>query len=766
MQAKARRKVPFLILFLTVLPACCFALSFSTPELLQKAQAHLKQDQPDSAQWFFKQAIQQAQRKRQYHLQVEAGLGLAEAYLYKGNYARAKDQLETCLKWAQEQADHPLFLQTLLKQAELYFFVEGNWPAAQVVLTKLEKRANPTQDQAILAAAYNLWAKLYSHQNKLDRANFYLKKGKNLAQQLPDQSLAIELLTQLATNYKNQDGTLIQAQAYLEELIALRSKTKDQRNLIADHQELAELLQETGDHPAAQAERLRALKLAQNIRDSLQQMELLYSIGLAYRQQNQLKTSNLYLNQGLQLALLKKNTFKAAEIQRALGDNQRQDQKIAQAEQWYQQALAGFKRLGNDLEMGHTLALFRSPDSLRKALIYFDKALQGKIHNQETLGEVETRLEMAQIQIHLEDGGAALRNLQPCLALISNTGSKQQLLSLWEKLARVYALQGNFNAAYAYGQRYQNLKDSIFTREQTLAISEMNARFDNAALHDSLQMAEIARNRAELQQKNLLNYLLGGALLAGILIAYLLFQNYDSRIEQRLQAERLAALEKQREAEQLRSMITGEEQERKRIAQELHDGLGTLLATIKLQFNAVQNERPDINVVKSYQKADILLDEACTEVRKISYNLMPAILQQYGLEYALQDLCEGINRSGYLEVSFIPYGLDYPFEDQMAVSVYRIVQELVKNTLRHAEAHELIVQLSVEDDLLNIVVEDDGKGFDPAEKLQNPGIGLQSIQSRLALLHGKMDIDARPGAGSTFMIDIPLTPQKDEYGNT
>ncbi|MBK9487347.1 MAG: hypothetical protein IPO07_00155 [Haliscomenobacter sp.] len=114
---------------------------------------------------------------------------------------------------------------------------------------------------------------------------------------------------------------------------------------------------------------------------------------------------------------------------------------------------------------------------------------------------------------------------------------------------------------------------------------------------------------------------------------------------------------------------------------------------------------------------------------------------------------------GRLEISFIPYGLEYTFDDQTAVSVYRIVQELVKNTLRHAEASELIVQLSAEDDLLNIVVEDNGKGFDPAEKLQNPGIGLQSIQSRLTLLHGTMEIESNPGAGATFTIDIPLTPK-------
>lgn len=756
MQFKARINYQLLMLSLALIPGWASGFSLTLPELIQKGQYYLSQERIDSAQWFFKTAIQQAQKKRQTHLKLEAGLGLAEAYVYGGDYARAKDQLETCLQWAQQNRDRSLLLQTLLKQAELYF-IEGDWPSTERVLTTLEKQAKPAQDQAMLASAYNLWAKLYSQKNQLSQANSYLAKGKNLAQQLPDKNLAIEFLTQLATNYKNQEGTLIQAQVYLEELIQLRRKTQDKHNLIADYQELAELLQQKGEHPKAQEQRLKALKLAVSIRDSLQQMELLYSLGLAYRQQNQLQSSNAYLKRGLKLALMKNNTFKAAEIQRCLGENQAQVGNSTQAQQWYQKAKQNFARIGNDLETGRTLVLFQQADSSRKALTYFEKALQSKINNGEVLGEVETRLDMARIQIELRDAAGALRSLSTCAELAQTTGSREHLLAVWDNLAKAHALQGNYNAAYTFSKRHQQLKDSIFNLEQTRIIGEMNARFDNAALRDSLQQAEIARSRAELRQKNLLNYLLGGALAAGILIALLLFQNYRSRTEQRLQAERLAALEKQREAEQLRSMIAGEEQERKRIAQELHDGLGTLLATVKLQFNAVQNERPDVDEVKSYQKADKLLDEACTEVRKISYNLMPAILQQYGLEYALQDLCEGINRSGHLEVNFIPYGLDYPFDDQMAISIYRIVQELVKNTLRHAEATSLIVQLSVEDEMLNIVVEDDGQGFDPAEKLQHPGIGLQSIQSRLALLHGKMEIDSHPGAGATFLIDIPLT---------
>jgi two-component system, NarL family, sensor kinase len=749
--------VPLFTLLLVVLPLLCPAVSISTPQLIQQAEKYQELDQLDSAVLVYQKAIDQATLKKQKQHLLQANLGLASTYFYQGDFPRAKDQLETCEGAANHATDRAYLLQVWLIWAEV-LFAEGSWPEAESRLSMLEERAVPTRDQMPLAKGYNLWAKICSQQGKADLANAYLKKGKTLALQLPDKALAIDLLNQLATNYKNQDGALIKAQGYLEELIQLREKTKDERSLIGDHQELADLLRQTGDLPHAQKQLLKALKLAQSIRDTLQQMELLVSIAKGYLVQNQMATAEEYLQRSLLMAVAKKNEFKASEIRRLRGQNLEKSGKYDQGLTFYKAALLGFQHLGNDLECGRTLALFHQNSASQQALVYFGNALTTKIANHETLGEVEIRLEMAKIQLELKDGAAALVNLKNCASLATQAGNRAYLLATLDALAKANALEGNFNAAYVFAERHQNLKDSIFNADQTRIISEMNARFDNAALRDSLQVTEIAKNRAELRQKNQLNYLLGGALLAGVLIALLLFQIYRTRTEQRLQAQQLAALEKQREADQLRSMINGEEQERKRIAQELHDGLGTLLATVKLQFNAVQNELPEIDANRSYQKADNLLDEACTEVRQISYNLMPAILQQYGLEFALQDLCEGISRSGRLEISFIPYGLDYPFDDPTAVSIYRIVQELVKNTLRHAEAKELIVQLSIEDAQLSMIIEDDGKGFDVAEKLQNPGIGLQSIQSRLTLLNGSMEVESNPDLGTTFTIDIPLTP--------
>jgi tetratricopeptide (TPR) repeat protein len=370
---EVRIKMRLFTLLLVVLPLLCSAVSISTPQLIQQAEKYLEHDQLDSAVLVYQKAIDQATHKKQKQHLLQANFGLASAYFYQGDFPRAKDQLETCESIANKAADRPSLLQTWLMGAEI-LFAEGNWPAAESRLRMLEKRAVATRDQMPLAKGYNLWAKICSQQGKADLANAYLKKGKTLALQLPDKTLAIDLLTQLATNFKNQDGALIKAQGYLEELIRLREKTKDERNLISDHQELADLFRQTGDLPHAQKQLLKALKLAQSIRDTLQQMELLVSIAKGYLVQNQMATTEEYLQRSLVMAVAKKNEFKAAEIRRLQGQNLDKQNQHDQALALYKTALIGFQHLGNDLECGRTLALFHQNSASQQALAYFGNA--------------------------------------------------------------------------------------------------------------------------------------------------------------------------------------------------------------------------------------------------------------------------------------------------------------------------------------------------------------------------------------------------------
>ena len=201
--------------------------------------------------------------------------------------------------------------------------------------------------------------------------------------------------------------------------------------------------------------------------------------------------------------------------------------------------------------------------------------------------------------------------------------------------------------------------------------------------------------------------------------------------------------------------IEGEEKERRRVARDLHDGLGAVLATAKMRINALENEIPDIRKMNSFQKAEGLLDEAVSTVREISHNMVPHMLEQYGLEYAIEAMCDHISKTQNLEVTFIPFGLEAEMADMVKVSIYRIIQELLRNVVKHAEASEAIVQISIEQNDLMMIVEDNGKGFDP-EKIprKNRGIGLNSLTSRVQYLGGEMRIESDV-TGSTFTVHVP-----------
>jgi signal transduction histidine kinase len=199
-------------------------------------------------------------------------------------------------------------------------------------------------------------------------------------------------------------------------------------------------------------------------------------------------------------------------------------------------------------------------------------------------------------------------------------------------------------------------------------------------------------------------------------------------------------------------LISGEEKERKRIAQDLHDGLGALLATVKLRFNAIQNEIPNMLESESFLKADELLDEACVEIRGISHKMMPRILEKGGLELALRELCQDSNRPSEVEVSYVSLDIPPNIPKDKALAIYRVTQELLKNALKHANASEIIVQLQGEEERLNLTVEDDGKGFDPSTVLT--GLGLEGIQSRISFFDGSVDLDSIPGQGTSFHISL------------
>jgi signal transduction histidine kinase len=161
---------------------------------------------------------------------------------------------------------------------------------------------------------------------------------------------------------------------------------------------------------------------------------------------------------------------------------------------------------------------------------------------------------------------------------------------------------------------------------------------------------------------------------------------------------------------------------------------------------------------QAFERSMDMLDSSIKEMRRVAHNMMPEALVKFGLDTALQDYCNDINQSGAIKVAYQSIGLDNAvIEQTVAITLYRIVQELVTNTLKHAAAKTAIVQITKTNYLLTVTVEDDGKGFDIQGLRHSRGIGWSNIQNRVEFLKGKVDISSQPDKGTSVLVEVNLS---------
>lgn len=210
------------------------------------------------------------------------------------------------------------------------------------------------------------------------------------------------------------------------------------------------------------------------------------------------------------------------------------------------------------------------------------------------------------------------------------------------------------------------------------------------------------------------------------------------------------------EREKTEALVTGQENERRRLAQELHDGLGQSISAIGLNLNALEPELKSFNekFKKIYEEVKAKLNETIEEVRSISRNLTPKILEDFGLERALEHLCETIDKSTMVKLNLSFHGDLSKADNVQALGIYRIIQELVNNALRHANPGNVEVHVTRGESEWIILVEDDGHGFNTSEKPK--GMGLSNVRSRAEMLRGNLHIDSHERSGTTVSVNIPL----------
>jgi len=362
------------------------------------------------------------------------------------------------------------------------------------------------------------------------------------------------------------------------------------------------------------------------------------------------------------------------------------------------------------------------------------------------------------------DFRAAEKHLQRSLEYENNLPYNEGKLSTYGLLYNAYDKMGDYKKAYLFARRYEALKDSIKDHDRVIEESNLVIQYRTEAIEKENQSVkkvnQAITERTQAQKRTVTLLTLGLGLLS--LAIYYIISFYTQRInaskiinlqKNQISEQKIRELEDNLKISSMQSMIEGQELERERIAKDLHDSLGGLLSTIKLQFDNVQSKVKTIGRVKEYKTANKLIDTAVEEVRTISRNLQPGAMKDLGLIASLKDLFNRVDGRNYPEVTFQYFDFPDKIDNIKALSIYRIIQELLNNAIKHSKAKEILVQLSKQEEELVILFEDDGVGFDP-ENLTRKGMGLENIQSRVNYLKGTLHIDSQIGKGTTFLIHI------------
>jgi signal transduction histidine kinase len=331
-------------------------------------------------------------------------------------------------------------------------------------------------------------------------------------------------------------------------------------------------------------------------------------------------------------------------------------------------------------------------------------------------------------------------------------------VNAFSNLAKWHEAIGDYKTANGFLEKKMALADSISSGEMKEKIAMLETRFKVQSKDNEIKILQGEKKIQQLniERKNTFNYILLGAAAALLIISLLGYRSYHSR--QKLQQQRINELETEKKLMATEAVLKGEEQERTRLAKDLHDGLGGMLSGIKYSFNTMKGNlimTPDN--AQAFERSMDMLDSSIQEMRRVAHNMMPEALVKFGLDTALKDFCNDISQSGALTVSYQSIGLANASIDQTtAITIYRIVQELMNNTMKHAAAKNAIVQLSKIDGILSLTVEDDGKGFDTAVLNISKGIGWDNIKNRVELLKGKLDVSAAAGKGTSVHLEIAV----------
>lgn len=438
--------------------------------------------------------------------------------------------------------------------------------------------------------------------------------------------------------------------------------------------------------------------------------------------------------------------FISSDVQRSIG--------------YYRQAIRENRKTGDSLlnaKLHHNLGVAFGEMTPEKdsALFHYEIAL--KEYKKRNLTDYISYIynNKASVFKQLKEYDSAIAYYQKAEAIAPKEYEKENKRLLYDHMAGAYELDEDFENAYKYLKLKNIYSDSIQQSEQNKAMLDIQTKYE---------VEKKENENLRLKQNRIWLIAALASLILILVIVFLAYKNMRSKKEiadkeVEVQKQQLENVLKQQELAGIDAMIEGQEKERKRIANDLHDHLGSLLATLKLHFQnlKVKKDRLKEEEDRLIRQTDELIDEAYQQVRTIAHAKNAGVHAQDGLLPAVKNFASKVSASNKLNIEVEDSGMEDRLENSMEIMIFRIIQELITNVIKHANATEATIYLTHYGDSINILVEDDGRGFDPGKLKPKEGMGVYSIQKRIENLGGTVDFESVAGKGTSVVINMPVS---------
>ena len=611
-------------------------------------------------------------------------------------------------------------------------------------------------DSLLIEANLNLaWEYMYYD---TDSAMFFARQGLNIAQR---NSLMLSMVNAYKTlgvcniekaDYNKALSELSKGEAIGTQLLKTDPGNKKyKRAMMAIQANTGNVYYFLGKYDKSIDSYFLALKLAEEINFKKGMATCLSNIGISYKDLYNNDKALEYNKKALRISEETKDNALLVQSLNNIGSIYYSIPDYDSAYYYFQRCVTINKSDNNEPSLINSYVnlanVYDKWEEYDSAIVYYNRSLELSKKYNSTDGLINCNYMIAQMYMHKGDFEEAEKHFLECLTYAEEAGSLRFKMMANEQLAELYRRHNMFEKAFRHLAVGNQSRDSIYNAESNEKIAELEVKYETEKKEkEILLLREQSKLQKEQARNNKLIFLSITVILFLILVLGII--SYRSAKHKQLAEKR--GLQQKAEKKVLNAIIETEYKERKRFAEDLHDGLGVILSTLRLYINELTDkERSDEEKQQLLEESNKMLDDAIKNARNISNNIMPGSLKNNGLEISLRSYCDKINASGKIKIELTTHNLKKHYSDTLEITLFRVLTEMINNSLKHSGASKIHISFIEENKQIFVTYSDNGKGFDYAavSESNEKGMGLNNIINRIDSIGGKCTMESSPGKG-------------------